>query len=60
MGRPSKLAPEQRLLSFVVYLKHDNSVTFESALWNWSRTSANDDALFVAGCVKVAAADEIR
>jgi hypothetical protein len=31
-GRPSKLAPEQRLLSFVAYLKHDNFDTFESAL----------------------------
>jgi DDE superfamily endonuclease len=56
----SSLTPEQRLRSFVVYLKHDNSVSFESALWNWSRTSANDDAHFVASCVNVAASDEIR
>jgi hypothetical protein len=61
-GRPSKHASEQRLLSFVMYLKHENSVSFESALWNWSRTSANDndDALFVASCLNVAASDEIR
>jgi hypothetical protein len=43
-----------------MYLKHDNSVTFESALWNWSGTSANDDALFVASCINVAAGDAIR
>jgi DDE superfamily endonuclease len=43
-----------------MYLKHDNACTFESALWNWSRTSANDDAVFIASCVNTAAASEIR
>ncbi|KAG9399874.1 hypothetical protein AC1031_011295 [Aphanomyces cochlioides] len=36
-GRPPKLPPEQRLLAFVLHLKHDNTTTFESVNWNWSR-----------------------
>ncbi|KAL3700924.1 hypothetical protein R1sor_018946 [Riccia sorocarpa] len=31
-----------------------------SSIWNWSRSSVNDDALFVSSCINVAAADELR
>jgi hypothetical protein len=43
-----------------MYLKHDNTCTFESAQWNWSRASTNDDELFIASCVNTGAANEVR
>lgn len=30
-GRPCKLSPEQRLMSFILYLKHDNTVEFDAS-----------------------------
>lgn len=33
---PSKLTLEQRLLNFVLYMKHDNVIYLDSILWNWS------------------------
>lgn len=59
-GRPSKLSPQQRLMSFVIYMKHDNISTFDAALWNWARSSMCDDSIFIASCINQAAADEIR
>ena len=60
LGRQPKLSPQQRLLHFVLYLKHDNTVIFDSHCWNWSKSSACDDALFVASCINTALAHEIR
>lgn len=59
-GRPSKLSPEQRLLSFLLFLKHDNTSVFDGHHWNWSKSSLNDDCLFVSSCLNAAIADEIR
>ena len=59
-GRPPKLLPEQRLLNFVMFLKHDNTATFDSCQWNWARSSVNDDSLFVASCIGVACTHEIK
>ncbi|KAH9105811.1 hypothetical protein AeMF1_018458 [Aphanomyces euteiches] len=59
-GRRPKLCPQQRLLAFVLYLKHDNLTTYVSVNWNWSRSAANDDLQFIASCVNVACKDEIR
>lgn len=59
-GRPAKLTPEERLLNFVLYMKHDNTLTHDSHHWNWSRSSLCDDAYFVASCLNVALEDEIR
>jgi hypothetical protein len=59
-GRPPKLTPEQRLLNFVTLLKHDNTATFDSCQWNWSRTSVNDDSLFVASCINLTYKNEVK
>lgn len=59
-GRPSKLTPQQRLLNFLLYMKHDNIIYMDSMLWNWSRSAIYDDAIFVASCVNAALRDEIR
>ena len=40
---PSKLSPEQRLLGFLLYMKHDPTSSFLSFLWNWSKTSLTSD-----------------
>lgn len=59
-GRPSKLSREQHLLNFLLYMKHDNIIYFDAMLWNWSRSSLCDDAIFVASYVNKAIGDEIR
>jgi len=59
-GRPPKLSPEQRLLSFLLFLKHDNLCVFDGHHWNWSKSSVNDDSIFVSSCVNAAIANEIR
>jgi hypothetical protein len=28
-GRPSKLAPKQHLLNFILYMKHDNVIMYD-------------------------------
>ena len=58
--RPPKLTPQQRLLNFLMFLKHDNSAALESSLWNWSRSSVNDDSIFIASCICMSASNEIR
>ena len=60
LGRPSKLSPEQRLLGFLLYIKHDPTSSFPSFLWNWSKTSFTSDQVFIANCVSWALRNEIR
>ena len=55
-----KLSLEQRLLSFLLYMKHDPITTLPSFLWNWSKTSLTGDHVFIANCVSWALRDEIR
>ena len=59
-GRPPKLRSDQRLLNFVMFLKHDNTATFDSSQWNWSRSCVNDDSIIVASCIGLACKDEIK
>ena len=50
-GRPPKLSPQQRLLHFIFYMKHDNVVRLDGFHWNWAKSSACDDSLFVVDCI---------
>jgi DDE superfamily endonuclease len=59
-GRPTKLNAPERLLSFVLYCKHNTGVRYESSSWNYSRTSLSDDAVYIASVLNVALGDEIR
>jgi hypothetical protein len=59
-GRPCKLEPSQRILNCILSLKHDNTSVFDGADWNWSKSSVCDDAVFVASCINVGIAEEIR
>ena len=59
-GRPYKLTPEQRILSFLMFLKHDNTSMLDAFHWNWSKTALNDDAIFVASCINEALQHEIE
>lgn len=58
-GRPMKLTPEQRLLNFIMYLKHDNVISYESFQWNVARSTLCDDVIFIASCITDALAHEI-
>ena len=46
-GRPYKLTPQQRILSFLMFLKHDNTSMLDAFHWNWSKSVLNDDAIFL-------------
>jgi hypothetical protein len=59
-GRRPKLSSQQRVLHLVFYLKHDNVVRFDAFNWNWSKSSACDDAIFVASCINSALKHELR
>jgi hypothetical protein len=58
-GAPYKLDPAERMLSFVLFVKHNKSIRYESSSCNWSRSSASDDVPFVASVIKCALDDEI-
>jgi hypothetical protein len=53
-GRLSKLDPCERVLSFVLNVKHNTGVLYESSAWNWSRSSLFDDVKFVADAINEA------
>lgn len=59
-GRRPKLCPEQRLLHLIFYLKHDNVTRFDAYYWNWSKSSAYDDALFVSSYLNEALKEELK
>lgn len=59
-GRPMKLTPAQRLMNFVLYMKHDNTIQWDAFTWNWATTSVCDDSFFIASCVVEAISNEIR
>lgn len=59
-GRQPKLSPQQRLLLFILYMKHDNTVRMDAFTWNWSKSSTCDDTLFVASCINEALAEELQ
>ena len=59
-GRQPKLSPAQRLLHFIMYLKHDNVVRYDAFSWNWSKSSSCDDSIFVASCIEHALPEELR
>ena len=53
------MSPEQRVLHFVLYLKHDNIVQLEAYGWNYAPSSSCNDAIFVASCLNEALEDEL-
>ena len=42
-GSPFKLTPEQHLLDFALYLKHDSTTALSGFLWNLAKSSVIDD-----------------
>jgi hypothetical protein len=58
-GRPSKLDSAECMLSFVLFVKHNTSIRYESSSLNWSRSSACEDVLFIASVINCALSDEI-
>jgi hypothetical protein len=60
VGRKTKLTPAERLLSFVLYVKHNSGAGSNAIDWNYSRTSLNSDGVFIASAINKALADEIQ
>jgi hypothetical protein len=58
-NKPSKLTFE-RILNFIIYMKHDNVIVYATFMWNWLKYTLCDDAIFIASCVNHALEDEIR
>jgi hypothetical protein len=48
---PMKLIPKQHLLKFIMYLKHDNVISYESFQWNVECSILCDDVIFIASCI---------
>ena len=59
-GSPSKLTPEQRLLSFLLYIKHDPNTSLPSFFWNQAKSLVIDDQIFIASSINWALRDKIR
>ena len=59
-GLRPKVSADQRLLAFILNLKHDNTATLEDFHWNWAKSSVSDDAVFISSCINHCLADEIR
>jgi hypothetical protein len=59
-GRPSKLDPGERVLSFVLNVKHNTGVRYESSSWNWARSSLCDDMKWVSDAINESMSDEIQ
>jgi DDE superfamily endonuclease len=59
-GRPNKLSPQDRVLAFILLMKHNNNFRYESSIWNHSRSSVCDDAIFAASAINVALDSEIK
>lgn len=60
-GRPPKLTDAQRLLSCILFLKKAKPRARDEAVrWNWSRSSACDDCIFVCTLINEALADELQ
>lgn len=47
-SRPMKLTHEQHLLNFVMYLKHDDEINYESFQWNVTPTTLCNNVIFIA------------
>jgi hypothetical protein len=41
-------------------MKHDNVTMHDAFMWNWSKSTLCDDALFIASCINNALTNEIR
>lgn len=59
-GKDPNLSTDQRLLAFVLYMKQDNTVVFNAHQWNLAKSSACDDAIFVASRINSGLSHEIR
>jgi len=55
----SKLGPKQRLLCFILFMKHNNVTIYDAFMWNWAKSSLCDDAISIASCINHALVDEI-
>ncbi len=60
IGQPSKLALEQRLFSFILFIKHDNVIKYDAFMWNWNKNAINDNGIFIASCINSIIVDEIH
>lgn len=57
--KSTKLQLEQRLLSLIVYLKHEDVISYRSSQWNDVRTTLYDDVIFIASSIYEAFAQDI-
>lgn len=52
-SKPSKLTHEQHFLNFILYMKHNNINKYDAFMWNWSKSTFSDDALFIASTMQL-------
>jgi hypothetical protein len=59
-GRPPKLTPEQRLLSCDMYRRKRQGTHDAAVTWNWSRSVAYDDFMFVCTLINESLSAELQ
>lgn len=65
-GRLMKLTLAQSLFNFIMYLKHDNIMSYESFQWNVACSTLCNDVNFIALCInntlphKISSPDEVE
>lgn len=47
----TKLTPVLQILSYILYIKHDDVFFYDSLHWNWLRSSLCDDAFVIVSCI---------
>lgn len=58
-GRLIKSMHAQCLLNFIMYLNHDNVISFYSFQWNFACFTLCNDVIFIASCINNAFAHKI-
>jgi hypothetical protein len=57
--KPSKLALEQCLFSFILFMK-DDVIKYDILMWNWSKSAINDGGIFITSCINYVIVDNIE
>ncbi len=45
--------------NFILYMKHDYVTMYDAFMWNWSKNTLYDNAIFIVSCINEAIGDEI-
>ncbi len=59
LRQSTKLTPNQCLLKFILYMKHDNVVMYDAFMWNQSKCIICNDAIFITSYINEVICDKV-